>query len=122
MLRSSHIPTPNLTEEELKALAELRKDSDRTALTADKGLAMVVTDKKDYIEKATSLLDQPANRTINKDPTNKLKAKLITLLWKVKWETGLENNIYKYMHPMGCTSPMVYGLPMIHKSNTPLGL
>ena len=58
--------------------------------------------------------------TIDRDPTNKLNAKLITLLRKIKRETGLEDNIYKYMYPMGCTSPKFYGLPKIHQTNTPL--
>ena len=43
-----------------KALLELRKDSNRTILTADKGVAMVVMDRKDYIDKANNLLAQPA--------------------------------------------------------------
>ena len=80
---------------------------------------MVVMDKKDYIDKATNLLAQPAYRTISRDPTNKLKAKLVTLLRKIKRETGLEESIYKYMYPTGCTSPKFYGLAKIHKTNTP---
>ena len=98
---------------------ELRKDSDGIVLTADNGLAMVIMDKKDYIDKATSLLDQPAYRTTDRDPTKKLKAKLITLLRKIKRDTGLEDSIYKYMYSTGCTSPKFYGLPKIHKTNTP---
>ena len=35
---------------------------------------MVVMDRKDYIDKATNLLSQPAYRTIERDPTNKLNA------------------------------------------------
>ena len=54
------------------------------------------------------------------DPTNKLKAGLITLHRKIKKETGLEDNICKYMYPMGCTSPKFYGLPKIHKTKTSL--
>ena len=81
---------------------------------------MVVMDRKDYIEKATSLSAQPAYSTTNRDQTNKLKAKLITLLRKIKRETGLEDNIYTYMYPMECASPTLYGLPKIHKTNTPL--
>ena len=56
------------------------------------------------------------------DPTNKLKVKLITLLRKIKKEIGLKDNIYKYMYPTGWTSPNLYGLPKIHKTNTPPGL
>ena len=49
-------------------------------LTADKGVAMVVMDRKEYIDKATNLLSHPVYKTIERDPINKLKAKLITLL------------------------------------------
>ena len=45
------MPRPNLTKDENKALAGLKRDKDRTLLTTDKGVAMVVLDKKDYIEK-----------------------------------------------------------------------
>ena len=62
---------------------------------------MVVMDRKEYIDKATNLLSQPAYRIIDRDPTNKLKAKLSTLHRKIKRETGLEDTIYKYMYPMG---------------------
>ena len=58
VFRSSHVPKPSLAKEELKALAELRKDSNRSILTADKGATMVVMDRKDYTEKATNLLAQ----------------------------------------------------------------
>ena len=81
---------------------------------------MVVIDRKEYIDKATNLLSQPVYSTIDKDPTNRLKAKLITLLRQLKRETQLENYIYKYMYPTGCSSLKFYGLPKIHKANTPL--
>ena len=58
-------------------------------------------DRKEYIDKATKPLPQPAYRTIDKDPTNRLKAKLIILLGKLKRETGLEDHIYNYMYPNG---------------------
>ena len=74
----------------------------------------------DYIDNATNLLSQPVYRTIERDPTNKLKAKLITLLKKLKWETGLEDYIYKSMYPTGCTTPKFYGLPKFCKANIPL--
>ena len=67
---------------------------------------MVVMDRKDYIDKVTNLLAQPAYRTINRDP-----AQLITILRKINRETGLDDNVYKYMYPMGYTSPKFYGLP-----------
>ena len=81
---------------------------------------MVVKNRKDYIDKANNLPVQPAYRTINRDPINKLKAKLITILRRIKRESALEDRIYKYMYPIGFTSPKFYGLPKIQKTSTPL--
>ena len=113
ILRCSHAPKQNLTKEELKALAALRRDSNRTTLTVYEVVAMVVMDKEDSIDKANSLLAQPTYRSINRDLTNKLKAKLITMLKRMKRESGLEDSIYKSMYPMGCTSSKFYGLTKI---------
>ena len=64
---------------------------------------MVVLDRKEYIENAEDLLVQPAYRTIDRDPTNKLKAKLITMLRRIKKETDMEEGMYKTMYPTGFT-------------------
>ena len=82
--RKGKIPKPNLDKDERKALHQLRKDKDRIILTADKGVAMVVLDKEDYINKAKDLLNTPAYKEIPKDPTNKIKAQLITKLRRIK--------------------------------------
>ena len=84
LLRKSHSPRPNLNKEVSKALVELKRDKDMVIITADKEVSMVVLEKKDYIEKAQNLLVQPAYRTIGRDPTNILKAELITMLGKIK--------------------------------------
>ena len=81
---------------------------------------MVVMDRHDYINKSDNLLSQPAYRPIPQDPTNKIKATLITILKKVKSQTGLDNSTYKAMYPMGCSAPKFYGLPKIHKPGIPL--
>ena len=62
-------------------------------LTADKGLVMVVMDRKDYMEKVEGLLVQLAYRTINADPTNKLKANLILTLKRIKRKTNMEEGM-----------------------------
>ena len=54
----------NITIEEHKAVAELRKDNNRMILTADKGVSLVVLNKEDYVKKAEELLNQPTYRTI----------------------------------------------------------
>ena len=118
-IRNSHVPKPNLNKEELKAQGELRRDINRTILTMNKGVAMVAMDKKEYLDKANILLVQPAYKSIYRGPTNKLKTMLITILKRIKRESGLQDGIYKTMYPMRCTSLKFYGLPEIHKTNTP---
>ena len=120
VLRSSHPPKPNLTKAQNLALRELKGDRDHIVLTADKGVAMVIMDGQDYINKANHLLHQSTYKSIAKDPTKSIKNKLINILKRVKTKKGLDSNTYKSMYPTGCVPPKFYGLPKIHKPDTPL--
>ena len=102
------------------AIRELKKDRDHIVLTADKGVAMVIMDRQDYISKANNLLSQNTYRSIQWDPTNTIKNKLINILKRIKSQTGLNNQMYKAMYPTGCVLPKIYGLPKLHKPDTPL--
>ena len=102
------------------ALRELKRDRDRIVLTADKGVAMVVMDKQDYINKANQLLNQNTYKVISKDPTNTIKNKLINILKGIKTKTGVGSNTYKSMYPTGCVPTQVLCPPKIHKPDTPL--
>ena len=81
---------------------------------------MVIMDRQDYINKANHLLNQSTYKSIAKDPPNSIKNKLINILKRVKTKTGLDSNTYKSLYPTGCVPPNVYGLPKIHKPDTPL--
>ena len=113
-------PKPNLTKAQNIALRELKGDRDHIVLTADKGVAMVIMDREDYINKANSLLNQKTYRSIPRDPMNTIKNKLISILKRVKNQTGLDSNTYKSMYHTGCVPRKFYGLPKIHKPDTPL--
>ena len=81
---------------------------------------MVIMDRQDYINKANKLLNHPTYRAIPQDPTNTIENKLINILKRVKNQTGLNNATYKSMYPTGSVPPRFYGLPHIHKLDTPL--
>ena len=119
LLRKTQAPKPNLNKAEVKALAELKRDKDRIVLTGHKGVAMVVLHRENYIKMAKNQLAESAYRTLDRDPTNKLKAKLILILRRIKRETYMDEGMYKIMYPTGCI-PKFYGLPKIHKTGTPL--
>ena len=110
VLRSFH-SKPNLTKAQNLALRELKRDRDHIVLTADKGVAMVIMDRQDYINKANSLLNQNTYRSIPRDPTNSIKNKLISILKRVKNQTGLDSNTYKSMYHTGCVPPSSMASP-----------
>ena len=109
LLRRAKPPKSNISREEKKALKELREDQDWMVLTADKGVALVVVDRKEYQEKIEGLLATPAYRAITTDPTNKLKAQLIQKLRRIKRETNTEEGMYRTMYPTSCTAPKFIG-------------
>ena len=110
----------NVSKEELKALKELKLDNNRLILTADKGVALVVIDKQEYVKKAEDLLWESSYKKIAEDPTAKQKNKLISILKKIKANGGLKDELYRRLYPTGAGSPKFYGLPKIHKPGIPL--
>ena len=95
-LRNTQEPTRNITKQEVKALAELKKDQSRVILRVDKVVAIVIMDKEDYQEKVKALLeDQGTYKALKSDPTSRMKSKLISLLKKIKSEGGIDDTQYK---------------------------
>ena len=76
-LRASHPSKPNLTKVQSITLRELKKERDHIVLTADKGVAMVIMDRQEYISKANTLLNQNTYRSIPQDLTTTIKTSLL---------------------------------------------
>ena len=111
----------NLNPAQCRALTQLKQDSTRVVLTADKGVAMVIMDQQDYNNKAQALLqDTNTYKVLHKDPTPQLKNKLITLLKNIKQTGGLNTkNTNNYTPPVQ-SHPNFMAYPIIHKTGTPL--
>ena len=109
VLRSSR--HPNLIQLRLNLIRELNRDRDCIVLTADKGVAMVIMNRQDYINEFNNLLNQPTYRVIPQDPINTIKNKLINILRRVKNQKGLNSITYKSIYPTGCVPPKFYGSP-----------
>ena len=74
ILKQARPAKPNISKEEWKAIKELRSDKEHLVVTADKGVTLVVMDKKEYIQKMNQLLeDKNIYRLLKMDPTNKHK-------------------------------------------------
>ena len=81
-------PTHNITKQEKEAIKTLREDSSRVVLTADKGVALVVMDKSQYIEKCMALLNDTKTYKPCKDTTKKLHRDIQESLRKLNREHG----------------------------------
>ena len=57
-----------ISKTEEQAIQELKRDKDKLLLTTDKGVTMVVMDRKDYIHKSSNLSFQPTYRPIPPGP------------------------------------------------------
>ena len=51
-------PKAKLSKAEQQAIHELKRDTSRIVLTADNGVAMVVMDRQNYVDKSNNLLAQ----------------------------------------------------------------
>ena len=101
-------------------MKELKLDTNRLILTADKGVALVVLDKEDYINKAEDLLEDNTYKKLAEDSTTKQKNKLISILRNIKAEGGLKEEVYKRLYPTGAGSPKFNRLSKIPKAVIPL--
>ena len=121
-------PTRNITRQEKEAIKTLREDSSRIVLTADKGVALVVMDKNQYVEKCMDLLNDTKTYQPCKDTTKKLHRDVQESLRKLNREHGTSRLhdwsklYYNRLLPTGNSSPAprFYGLPKIHKTNCPM--
>ena len=106
----------------------LREDASHMVLTADKGVALVVMDKSQYVDKCMALIDDTKVYKPCKDTTKKLHIDVQETLRQLNREHGSSRlywwskNHYNKLLPTGNTSPAprFYGLPKIHKANCPM--
>ena len=119
--------THNTTKEEWEAIKTLKEDS-CVVLTVDKGVALVIMDKSQYIDKCMALLNDTKVYRPCKDTTKKLHRDVQESLQKLNREHSTSRLYdwsklyYNKLLPTGNSSPAprFYGLPKIHKANCPM--
>ena len=113
----------NITKAEHFALENLRKDKDCIIVTADKGVALVVMDKAEYITKCEALLqDNSVYQHLSKDTSPTIHKELIKILQDYKKNNFISETEYTQLRPHCSNSPAArfYGLPKIHKDHMPM--
>ena len=110
----------NLPDKERRALQSLRDNSNLIIKPADKGDAVVIMNRQDYInEGLRQLSDTKFYKRLNRDPTRKTSAEIQTFLSRMKTLKLLPDEHITFLTPKNCRTPVFYMLPKIHKENNP---
>ena len=121
VLSKTKIPATNITQEERKALKELKKDESIIILPADKGKATVILDRKEYDEKISAMLsDTNTYKELKRDPAPALESKMNDMLISFKKSGSLPLAMHRKLRSSAGKTPSFYGLPKIHKTGIPL--
>jgi hypothetical protein len=119
--RNEKVEKQNVSNEEWKAIDNLKKDEQIMVLPADKGRVTVVIKKEEYLEKCQDLLkDEKTYVKLKVDPTNKYKKDLVSILKDLKDRDVTTPALHKKLYPTCDQPPRFYGLPKVHKKNMPM--
>ena len=121
VLRNSQQPE-DLSRPQRMALKSLARRDDIVIQKADKGSATVVMDKSTYHEKVMDILQPPTctYKEISKDPTSKTEKKITNILKNLRKKHSISSSMFERLRPKHSRAPRFYGLPKIHKPDTPL--
>ena len=114
-------PPRNTLPGEMKEVKQLAIDKDIVILPADKWIATVVMNRSDYSAKMQAMLDdKDTYQPLSKDPTTSLESKMNRVLLKLRRDGRLSDRTYDQLRSSAGRVPRLYGLPKIHKPDTPL--
>ena len=107
---------PNLSVEERKALNDLMQDRSIIIKPADKGSAIVIWDRDDYIKECnTQLNDENVYKKIDKVSLKDVNAKIRTILNFMLNKKEIDKKILEYLLVKNPQLGRFYLLPKIHK-------
>ncbi|XP_060556022.1 uncharacterized protein LOC132716717 [Ruditapes philippinarum] len=110
----------NITPDEYLAITKLQQNKDIIIKQADKGGAIVILNKSDYIvEGLRQLNDKITYRTTPYDLTNKSTREINNFLTYLKKHSLMSQQHISYLTAKNCRTPIFYLLPKIHKPNNP---
>ena len=111
--------------EDYKILKNLGNDSSITVSRPDKGRGVVILNRTDYVTKMNHILsDTTKFKKCSNQDSHKLamqhEDKINRLLRKLKQQNIISTSTYNSLFTSGSGPGILYGLPKIHKTGTPL--
>ena len=110
----------NMSDEEFSALKSLKNNKNIVICKADKGNAIVVLDKIDYITKAQEILKLNQFKLLKTSPLKEKEASMNKYLHKLYKENVIDQKLFWRLHSTSSSIAAMYGQPKIHKLSYPL--
>ena len=117
LVKRTHLPKPNLTGREYKAVKELRNHPELTIVKSDKGGELVVMNTTQLHDLTTDhLSDETTYKKLPKNPTEAMRMEINQTLKNILIARGYPRNFYeKFMTPETAKTQRFYTLPKTHK-------
>ena len=96
-------------------MKKLQSDTSIVIIQADKGRSTVILNSQDYLEKCMNHINNGAYQLLKKDPTTKIKAKILKQLKALKDNDFIDNKLYYYLKPTDSLAPRFYDQPKLQK-------
>ncbi|XP_068739082.1 uncharacterized protein [Montipora capricornis] len=110
-----------VSDEERKAIDDLKKDDSIMILPADKGRVIVVLNKEEYHTKCQAILsDTNTYKKLKADPTSRYKKEFATALRDLKDRKVIDYALHSKLYTTCDQTTRFCGLPKIYKVNCPL--
>ena len=114
----------SMNKESLQAIKSLRSNQDILITKPDKGSGVVIINKKDYVSKMESILNDQSKLcrlgpAPDNDNTVKIESKIQRRLLQMHKDDLLPTGVYEVIRPTGSQRPRMYGLPKIHMKDVP---
>ena len=119
-LQNSKPSKDNLSKDKHKALKKLQSDTSIVILPADKVRSTVILNREDYFEKYMDHINNGPYQLLKKDPTTKIKTKILKPLKVLKDSEFIDDKLCYYLKPTDSPSPKFYVQPKIHKPGVPV--
>jgi hypothetical protein len=111
----------NLTAEEKLALAELKSNPNIVIKPADKGSAVVIQNRLDYIKEGKrQLSDHHFYQEVEMDLTTQHNKDVSDLIQELVKNREISEKCAKYLYIEKPRTPQLYLLPKIHKNKVPV--
>ena len=119
--KHKHTPISNISSHQIQAIHQLKSDNDLIVKPADKGGAIVIWPREDYLTEAYRQLNNPSHyQKLTHDPTPTILTETKKLAGNLYKSNIIDSTTHKFLTTdTQARTPYLYLLPKIHKPNIP---